>query len=134
MFRNYQATKTRKQKILLIEDEKDVRDLLSEELDASGYHVLMAPNGEEGLKAIIEQDPDLVICDRLMPEMTGFELLERLRGFFPQYTEVPFIFLTALADDRDVEGVEHLKPTAYLTKPIDFDVLHRELERALQHK
>ena len=75
--------------------------------------------------------PDLIICDRAMPAMTGYELLERIRGVYPQYRDVPFIFLTALTDQRDRAAVRPLKPTAYLEKPLDFDVLLNTIEQAL---
>ena len=66
-----------------------------------------------------------------MPSMTGYELLERLRNVYPQYGNVPFIFLTALTDQTDKQAVNHLKPTAYLEKPLDFDRLLETIKRSL---
>jgi CheY-like chemotaxis protein len=116
--------------ILIIEDEEGIRDLLAEELTESGYRILHAANGQEGMDMILESDPDLVICDRAMPTMSGYELLRRLRGTFPQYRMMPFIFLTALEDVRDIEAATDLNPTAYLTKPIDFNLLHQTISQA----
>lgn len=110
-------------KILLIEDEAPVREMLIDELTVQGYKVIEASTGEEGLKKFLSEEPDLVVCDRAMPGLSGYEVLERIRGAHPQYEDVPFIFLTALTDPRDKAAVDHLKPSAYIEKPVDFKVL-----------
>lgn len=117
--------------ILVIEDEDSLCEILQDELSSSGYKVVTAQNGLEGLAKIQEIEPDLIICDRAMPAMTGYELLERLRGIYPQYKDVPFIFLTALTDASDKQAVNPFKPTAYLEKPLDFDKLLKTIEAAL---
>lgn len=117
--------------ILVIEDEVSLCDILNDELSELGYQVEIARNGEEGLRKIGEVEPDLIICDRAMPAMTGYELIERLRGMYPQYSDVPFIFLTALTEQKDKDAVAHFKPTAYLEKPLDFDVLNQTIDKAL---
>ena len=117
--------------ILVIEDEHSLCELLQDELSSSGYKVHTAANGLEGLAKLQEIQPDLIICDRAMPSMTGYELLERLRNVYPQYGNVPFIFLTALTDQTDKQAVNHLKPTAYLEKPLDFDRLLETIKRSL---
>ena len=117
--------------ILVVEDEASLCELLQDELSAMGYKVITAANGVEGLEKLQDCEPDLIICDRAMPAMTGYELLERIRGIYPQYRDVPFIFLTALTDQRDRLAVHSLNPTAYLEKPLDFDKLTRTIEEAL---
>lgn len=107
-------------KILLIEDEAPVREMLVDELTVQGHKVVEASGGEEGLMKFLETEPDIVLCDRAMPGMSGYDLLERLRGAYPQYDDVPFVFLTALTDPRDKGAVEHLHPAAYIEKPVDF--------------
>lgn len=125
---------TKKQKIILIvEDEPSLRALMEEALSAAGYKVVMAGDGVDGLKKLQAYEPDLIICDRAMPAMTGYELLERIRGVYPQYRAVPFIFLTALTDQRDKQIVQGLQPTAYLEKPLDFDVLLHTIEQSLSN-
>ncbi|MDD9900048.1 MAG: response regulator [Alphaproteobacteria bacterium] len=121
-------------KILLIEDEVPVREMLADELVQQGHKVIEAASGEEGIKRFLENEPDLVLCDRAMPGMSGYDVLNRIRGVYPQFDEIPFIFLTALADPRDKSAVEHLNPSAYLEKPIDFDVLHEKVETLLNGK
>lgn len=120
-----------KKTILLIEDEPEVQAILSEELNAEGYRVELASNGQDGLERIEEIQPDLIICDRAMPVMSGYELLERIRSLYPQYKDIPFVFLTALGDARDKVAVVDLAPFAYLEKPIDFDLLHRTIRKAI---
>jgi DNA-binding response OmpR family regulator len=110
-------------KILLIEDEIPVREMLTDELTIQGYKVIEASTGEEGLQKFLADEPDIVICDRAMPGISGYEVLERIRGAHPQYEDVPFIFLTALTDPRDKAAVDHLKPSAYIEKPVDFKAL-----------
>ena len=110
-------------KILLIEDEEHIRAAISEELLDSGFDVSEAASGAEGLQAILNLRPDLVVCDWLMPGMTGGELLKTLRADHGNFDELPFVFLSAHADQvHKAEGLE-LGADAYLTKPIDFDLL-----------
>lgn len=118
--------------ILVIEDEADLCDILRDELSAAGYRVVVAGNGEQGLALLQEIEPDLILCDRAMPVMSGHQMLERIRGIYPQYRHVPFVFITALTEAEDRAGVRPLAPTAYLPKPLDFDVLHATIRRALR--
>lgn len=120
-----------KRNILLIEDEEGLCDILNEELTAEGYCVHIAHNGVEGLEKMRAIEPDVVICDRAMPAMTGSELLERIRGVYPQFRDIPFIFMTALTTPEDKEAVGDLKPAAYLEKPVDFFVLKQTLKGVL---
>ncbi|MBL8713453.1 MAG: response regulator transcription factor [Alphaproteobacteria bacterium] len=118
-------------KILLIEDEAPVREMLLDELTVQGHKVIEAANGEEGLQKFLETEPDLVLCDRAMPGMSGFDVLERIRGAHPQFIDVPFIFLTALTDARDKAAVDHLNPAAYIEKPVDFEMLSSRIDALL---
>lgn len=128
---NHKKTAIQKS-ILVIEDEEALCEILNEELGAVGYKVAIARNGMEGLSRLQEVEPDLIICDRNMPSMSGHELLERLRNVYPQYKHVPFIFLTALSNVADKQAVAHLKPYAYLEKPLDFQLLRHTIEKALK--
>lgn len=121
-------------KILLIEDEAGVLEMLKDELSVQGHQVSEASNGEEGLKLFLEVKPDLVLCDRDMRGMSGYELLKRIRGEYPQYNRIPFVFLTALTDPRDKAAVEHLSPAGYIEKPVDFTVLTDKLNELLKKK
>lgn len=123
--------RSRNPTILVIEDEAALSELLKDELSMLGYRVVLAADGAQGLDKIQEVEPDVVICDRTMPSMSGSELLQRLRGFYPQYKSVPFIFLTAMTDPRDRAEVQALAPFAYMEKPLNFNLLQKTIEQAL---
>ncbi|RDJ27793.1 DNA-binding response regulator [Bosea caraganae] len=111
------------QTILCVEDEVDLRGDIVEELEAAGYAVLEAGNGEDALALLAKAKPDLILCDITMPGMSGFEILPRLRKAQPDYEEVPFIYLTALAGRSDMVQGRKLGADDYLVKPIDYDLL-----------
>jgi DNA-binding response OmpR family regulator len=113
----------RRRKILCIEDDRDTASLICEELVDRGFEVRAAYNGREGLAAILQEPPDLVLSDVGMPGMSGFELLRTLTSMEPRFESVPFVFLTALSDhDNELKGWQ-LGADDYLTKPVDYDVL-----------
>ena len=113
---------TRK-KILCIDDDRETAALIAEELTDRGYEIYIAHDGREGLASILKNMPDLVLSDISMPVMSGFELLERLIALAPRFSQMPFVFLTALTDrDNELKG-RRLGADDYVTKPIDFDVL-----------
>lgn len=121
-------------KILCIEDDVETASLLFEALSELGYEIIAARNGEEGLAAILPGRPDLVICDVRMPQMSGFEVLERVAAAGPDYAAIPFVFLTALGDrDSELTG-RRLGADDYLTKPIDFEMLHTVIENRLRRQ
>lgn len=102
-------------KILVIEDEKALRNNISEMLELSDFLVEVAVNGKEGLKLVYDWEPDLILCDVMMPEMDGFEVLFNLRQSLNNH--VPFIFLTARVDRDDTRKGMNLGADDYLTKP-----------------
>lgn len=117
--------------ILCIEDEKDLRDDLVELLRESGYHTYEASNGLEGIDIIRRDHPDLVLCDITMPKMNGYQLLEELRDKYPEHADTPFIFLSALADRKDVIAGKQLGVDDYLTKPFDYLELKATIQARL---
>lgn len=110
-------------KILCLEDEADIRSDVVEELEDAGHQVLAVANGREGLQEIPGFQPDLIVSDCLMPKMTGLEFFQALRRDLPEFTDTPFMFLSAHADKSQMEKGLQLGADAYLTKPIDFDRL-----------
>ncbi|MCX7853585.1 MAG: response regulator [Caldilineales bacterium] len=103
-------------RILVIEDETIVRENLVELLETEGYEVLAAADGREGLELARTQAPDLILCDILMPEMSGHEVLEQLTRD-PVTAMIPFIFLTARAEREDMRLGMSLGADDYITKP-----------------
>ena len=119
-------------KILCIEDEPDLREAVAEELEDAGYDVSQAGDGMEGLKKILACEPDLVLCDITMPKKDGHQLLKQIREKYPVFAEMPFIFLSALADrDHVLAGLKN-GADGYLTKPVDFEILLTTIEASLR--
>src|SRR5215475_13293529 len=110
-------------KILCIEDDRETSALVAEELADRGFEVSLAHDGREGMSAILQAKPDLILCDISMPVQSGFEVLERLTSLSPSFGSIPFIFLTALTSREDELKGRQLGADDYVTKPIDFDVL-----------
>ncbi|MBD2369213.1 response regulator [Leptolyngbya sp. FACHB-161] len=103
-------------KILVIEDEKDVRLNILEILASGGFDSLNADNGMTGIQLAKERSPDLILCDIKMPDFDGYNVLEALRQD-PSTAMIPFIFLTAKADKADMRQGMNLGADDYLTKP-----------------
>ena len=118
--------------ILCIDDEALLREDIVEELEDEGYRVLQACDGHEGLKQILQHRPDLVICDITMPRKDGYQLLKEVRGDHGISAEMPFIFLSALADKEHVVAGLRLGADNYITKPVDFDVLRAKVQTSLR--
>lgn len=107
-----------KHSILIIEDDPDVRDAISDLLRMEGYDCRHASNGLEGLKEAKKIEPDLIVTDIMMPKMDGFEFVQKLFAN-RELAHIPVIIITAKASDLDkIEGLE-LGAVDYLTKPFN---------------
>jgi DNA-binding response OmpR family regulator len=114
----------KKFRILAVDDEERILNFLRTKLKASGYEVLTASNGLEGLEQAQAQEPDLIVLDLLMPKMDGLEMLKELRSF----SAVPVIILTAKGADADrIRGLQ-LGADDYLPKPFNPDELVARIE------
>lgn len=109
--------------VLCVDDEPDLLRDLSEELEEAGYQVLAADSGRAALAQIRRTRPDLILCDISMPRMDGFELLQAVRDMGAELAGIPFVFLTALSDPRDIVAGKRVGADDYLVKPIDYDLL-----------
>lgn len=105
-------------KILVIEDNIDVRENIQEILELSGYEVLTAENGKEGKEKAMGERPDLILCDVMMPILDGFGVL-RILSKNPETADIPFIFLTAKVERADMRKGMNLGADDYITKPFD---------------
>lgn len=103
-------------KILVVEDEKNIILGVRTCLDAVGYEVETAENGEIALKAVCQNKPDLILLDLVMPQFDGFEFLETMKGN-PETRQIPIIVLTAKAGEEDRQRAMELGADAYMTKP-----------------
>ncbi|MBS1757675.1 MAG: response regulator transcription factor, partial [Bacteroidetes bacterium] len=109
-------------KILIADDEPDILEILQFNLQAEGYEVLTAKNGEEALEKAKKSNPDLIILDIMMPFKNGIEVCNMLR-MMPAFKSTLIIFLTAMSDeDTEVKGLE-TGADDYITKPVTPKVL-----------
>ncbi len=118
-------------KILVIEDNLEVREILEEVLELSGYEVLTAEDGTLGVSAALKSPPDLIICDVMMPKLDGYGVLNILSKK-PATADIPFIFLTAKADKTDLRRGMNLGADDYITKPFYKDELLQVIETRLR--
>ncbi len=110
-----------KASILIIEDERDIRDIMKYHLEREGYTVRAVESAEEGLEMIIRNPPDLVLLDMMLPGLDGFETLKRIRS--GAHAHLPVIMVTARSEDADVVTGLELGADDYICKPFSPRVL-----------
>jgi CheY-like chemotaxis protein len=112
-------------KILIVEDDTDIRESIIEILELNDFETSGAANGKEGYNFIKKEKFDLVLCDINMPEMNGYELLEKVKL---EMNGLPrFIFLTAKVEKKDIEKGLALGVLEYITKPFDHRYIIEQL-------
>lgn len=117
-------------KILVIEDERFIRENLIELLEIEGFQALGAENGAVGVQMAGQHQPDLILCDVMMPELDGYAVLETLRQDAVT-AKIPFIFLTASADRGNIQRIRELGMNDYILKPFNVDKFLAALESRL---
>ncbi|WP_339651876.1 response regulator [uncultured Maribacter sp.] len=116
--------------ILLIEDDRALRENTEELLELSGYMVLTAPNGKLGIELAKEKIPDLIICDIMMPIIDGYGVLENISKD-EKTKQIPFIFLSAKTEQKEIEKGIKLGADDYLTKPFEEEDIISTIESQL---
>jgi len=120
-----------KQTILVVDDERDLLDLIEYNLKKEGFKVLKAENGEEGISKAKEHKPDLILLDIMMPKMDGLEAVEIMRKD-DELKKTPIIFLTARSDEKtEIDGLNK-GGDDYFTKPISTTKLVSRIKAALR--
>ena len=119
-----------KYKILIIEDDSDLREGLSFSFSSDGYDVIETETKKEGLQEIKKGGCDLVLLDCNLPDGTGFELCKEVRS----YSNIPIIMLTARDTELDEIKALELGVNDYLSKPFSLGVLKARMKRILQEK
>ena len=102
-------------KVLLVEDDNNLREIFEMRLQAEGYQTVTASNGEEGLVVAMKEKPDLLIADVMMPKLSGFEMLETLRAS-PETKDIKAVMMTALGQAEDQARGERAGVIKYLVK------------------
>jgi len=118
-------------KILVAEDEKDIRDLLTFTLQFAGHTVITVTNGEEAWQAAPSVLPDLILMDVRMPRMTGYEACERIKAD-PQTAHIPVVFLSAKGQEAEIQQGLQAGASEYLLKPFAPDELTRRVAELLE--
>ncbi|MCL1940778.1 MAG: response regulator transcription factor [Synergistaceae bacterium] len=118
-------------RVLIVEDEQAIADLVSQALRRHGFETKIAPDGDEALSLIFELKPDIVILDLMLPKMDGWEVCRRVKND-PETSHIPIMMLTARRSDRDaVEGLE-LGADDYMRKPFSCDELSARVRALLR--
>jgi two-component system, sensor histidine kinase and response regulator len=118
-------------KVLIIEDEEDIRANIQDLLEIHDYEVITAGNGKDGIELVLTTSPDLIICDINMPVMNGLDLIKELRQH-PEFYTIPFLFLTANASEDSIRLGMSLGADDYITKPYKGAELIRSVEIRLE--
>lgn len=118
--------------VLLVDDEKDIQRVASKVISSLGYSMVLAKNGEEGLKMAKAYQPDLVLSDALMPKLDGREMCRRLKSD-PETERIKVVVMTALYTNvkYKTEAYRNFRVDDYLAKPLDFTTLREVLQKHL---
>ena len=120
-----------KKRILVVEDEASVIKILTRRLEASGYEVLAAFDGAEGLDKALSEKPDLIVSDIMMPKMDGYTFIKKLRAD-PSGLHIPVIILTAKDKMQDLFLFQGVQDCDYLVKPFESEELLDRIAKLLQ--
>lgn len=117
-------------KILIAEDERDIRDLVAFTLRFAGYEVFTAANGEEAVQLAPQVSPDLILMDVRMPRMTGYEAC-RILKLNPDLKDIPIVFLSAKGQEAEIQQGLEAGAEEYLLKPFAPDQLTSHVKTIL---
>jgi len=120
-------------KILIVDDEPDLVQTVQDRLEMSGYTVVTASDGKEGLEKALQAEPDIILLDVIMPIMDGFEMLEALR-MHPQSRDYAVIMLTARSQRQDIVRAKTCGIDDYIVKPFELGELIEKIEDILERR
>lgn len=121
-----------KSKILVVDDNQDIRELVMHILNADGYHVFSAADGEHA-KAILQNNVlDLILLDVMMPGLSGLDLLMDIRtGSLKKHKDVPVVMITAMAGSEDIDKALSIGATSYIVKPFRSALIREKVSQVL---
>lgn len=125
--------KADKTKILVVDDEPNIVQTLRDRLEMNEYKVITACNGKEGLETALQEKPDVILLDVIMPVMDGHEMLEALRRQ-PGGAEPSVIMLTARSQTQDISRANACGIDDYIVKPFDLSELLEKIESVIEHR
>lgn len=118
-------------RVLIIEDEKDLRLDMTDVLSMENFEVITAPDGAHGIAAALSKEPDVILCDIMMPHINGYQVLKAIRSHASTRL-IPFIFMTAKAERSDMRAGMELGADDYITKPFSYDEMLQAIETQMQ--
>lgn len=122
-----------KKRVLIVDDERDLVETISFRLEAAGYEVLSAYDGQEGLEKARDEKPDLILLDVMMPKMDGYQVCRFLK-FDEDFKNIPIVMLTARGQESDKNTGAGVGADAYITKPFDSASLLLKIKELLEKK
>jgi len=122
--------KMNKKRILIVDDEEDILNVLRFRLEANNYEVLLACDGQEGLDKARSEKPDLILLDLMLPKIDGYKVCRMLK-FDKNYSAIPIIMVTAKAQKEDKELGDEMGADAYVPKPFDTEALLGKIKELL---
>jgi DNA-binding response OmpR family regulator len=128
------------EKILLVDDDPDIQDAMRVVLESEGYQVVSAQDGKECLKKLVDEEPDLMILDLLMPIMDGFAVYKEFKSAkWAKYHHLPILILSSIREEAsrrryELETGQKLEVDRYMEKPISPNVLLCSVEKLLEKK
>ncbi len=128
--RRRSQAKTRRARILIVDDQREMVEIIRDRLEHGGWEIATASNGAEGLEKAASHSPDLILLDTMMPIMNGHEMLARLRKA-PDTRDIPVIMCTGCSETEDVLKASSYNVTDYITKPFDLAELGARIRQVL---
>jgi CheY-like chemotaxis protein len=117
--------------VLIIEDNFEILENTVEILELEGYTTISACNGLEGIEQAKKHLPNIILCDIMMPEADGYEVLRELKSN-PETANIPFIYLTASVERKEVQAGFDMGASGYIRKPFDSEELFRTIEECIK--
>ena len=121
------------QRVLIVEDEKDIAFIMKTALKGAGYEVSEAFDGIEALEIINKDAPDVILLDVMMPKMNGYDVCRKLK-LDENFKNTPVLMLTAKFQPNDIEFGKKMGADAYLTKPLELEALLHKINALLRAK
>lgn len=122
---------TKRKRILFIEDEKDMMEMLTFRLEAAGFEVIQAYDGQEGLDKAYAQNPDLILLDLMLPKVEGYKVCQQLKSD-EKYKRIPIAILTARASEKEKKLGYECGAEAYIAKPFEPEELMDKIKELLK--
>lgn len=122
-----------KLKVLIVDDELDLVEMVSLRLEANNYQVISASDGQEGLDKARTEEPDLIILDIMLPKIDGYKVCRMLK-FDEKYKHIPIILFTARAQESDIKLGQEVGVDVYLAKPFEPDILLSKIAELLENR